>query len=97
VKTKHGTVLAMMSTAKTAIRFWGRGRDRAPSSGLFCHPNLDDLVSQIAQEGGAMPGKAAKVIITEGQQEVLAHVGQVVADRTPNSAHTNAAVARLTL
>ena len=30
-------------------------------------------------------------------QEIAAHVGQMVADRTPNSACTNATVTRLTL
>ena len=30
-------------------------------------------------------------------RRAVAHVGQMVADRTPNSAHTNASVTRLTL
>jgi len=38
-----------------------------------------------------------RVAVRSNVQNKEAHVGQVVADRTPNSAHTNASVTRLTL
>jgi hypothetical protein len=43
------------------------------------------------------PGCPQPGIPTDAGQTGVAHVGQVVADRTPNSACTNAGVTRLTL
>ena len=53
------------------------------------HPHF-----QVGMSTGKATGKATHQRLG---QKGAAHVGQMVADRTPNSAHTNASVTRLTL
>ena len=72
-------------------------RNPIPSESVrFClwlaqltHPHF-----QVGMSTGKATGKATHQRLG---QKGAAHVGQMVADRTPNSAHTNASVTRLTL